>query len=154
MNKAMMLGITGMTCNHCALMVENALRAVSGVALAQVSFLKEQAQIEVSEPVSMEVLAAAINKAGYGVSLPENASTPVAMAAKNADATGFHVAIIGSGSGAFAAAIRVTEGGGRVTMIESGTLGGTCVNVGCVPSKIMIRAAQMAHGSVPILFVV
>ena len=30
-------------------------------------------------------------------------------------------------------------------MIEAGTIGGTCVNVGCVPSKIMIRAAQMAH---------
>ena len=145
MNKAMMLGITGMTCNHCALMVENALCAVPGVALAQVAFPKGQAQIEVSELVSMEVLAAAINKAGYGVSLPENAGTPVAMEAKNAHATGLHVAIIGSGSSAFAAAIRVTEGGGRVTMIESGTLGGTCVNVGCVPSKIMIRAAQMAQ---------
>ncbi len=58
---------------------------------------------------------------------------------------GLHVAVIGSGSGAFAAAIRAAERGARVTMIESGTLGGTCVNVGCVPSKILIRAAQIAH---------
>jgi len=56
-----------------------------------------------------------------------------------------HVAIIGGGSGAFAAAIKATEGGARVTLIESGTIGGTCVNVGCVPSKIMIRSAQIAH---------
>jgi len=56
-----------------------------------------------------------------------------------------HIAIIGSGSGAFAAAIRAVERGARVTMIEQGTLGGTCVNIGCVPSKIMIRAAEIAH---------
>ena len=55
------------------------------------------------------------------------------------------VAVIGSGAGAFAAAIRAVEEGAAVTLIESGTLGGTCVNVGCVPSKIMIRAAQLRH---------
>lgn len=56
-----------------------------------------------------------------------------------------HIAVIGSGSGAFAAAIRAAEEGAKVTLVESNTLGGTCVNVGCVPSKIMIRAAQLAH---------
>lgn len=55
------------------------------------------------------------------------------------------VAIIGSGSAAFAAAIRAAEGGAAVTLVESGELGGTCVNVGCVPSKIMVRAAHLAH---------
>lgn len=56
-----------------------------------------------------------------------------------------HVAIIGSGAAAFACALRAAEDGARVTMIEAGVLGGTCVNVGCVPSKIMIRAAHIAH---------
>lgn len=65
--------------------------------------------------------------------------------APGADDGGLHVAIIGSGSGAFAAAIRAVEAGARVTMVERGTLGGTCVNVGCVPSKIMIQAAHVAH---------
>ena len=55
------------------------------------------------------------------------------------------VAIIGSGATAFAAAIRAAEGGAQVTLIERGVTGGTCVNVGCVPSKIMIRAAHIAH---------
>ncbi|MEJ5211093.1 MAG: mercury(II) reductase [Burkholderiales bacterium] len=55
------------------------------------------------------------------------------------------VAIIGSGSAAFAAAIRAAEAGADVTVIEAATVGGTCVNVGCVPSKILIRAAHVAH---------
>jgi mercuric reductase len=55
------------------------------------------------------------------------------------------VAIIGTGSAAFAAAIRAAETGAEVTVIEAGTTGGTCVNVGCVPSKIFIRAAHIAH---------
>ncbi len=56
-----------------------------------------------------------------------------------------HAAIIGAGSAAFACALRLAEEGARVTIIESGTIGGTCVNVGCVPSKIMIRGAQLAQ---------
>src|SRR3546814_19400139 len=44
-----------------------------------------------------------------------------------------------------AAALKAVEQGAKVTLIEYGALGGTCVNVGCVPSKIMIRAAHIAH---------
>ncbi len=57
-----------------------------------------------------------------------------------------HIAIVGTGSAAFAAAIKAVEEGARVTLIEGGEIiGGTCVNVGCVPSKIMIRSAHIAH---------
>ncbi|MBQ0834697.1 mercury(II) reductase [Marinobacter sp.] len=56
-----------------------------------------------------------------------------------------HIAIIGSGGSAMAAALKSTELGARVTLIERGIIGGTCVNIGCVPSKIMIRAAHIAH---------
>ena len=56
-----------------------------------------------------------------------------------------HVVIIGSGAAASAAALRAASGGARISLIERGTLGGTCVNVGCVPSKIFIRAAHIAH---------
>ncbi len=52
--------------------------------------------------------------------------------------------VIGGGSAAFAAAIRGAELGARVAMVERGTIGGTCVNVGCVPSKALIRAAEIA----------
>jgi mercuric reductase len=44
-----------------------------------------------------------------------------------------------------AAALKAVERGAHVTLIERGTIGGTCVNIGCVPSKIMIRAAHIAH---------
>jgi mercuric reductase len=55
------------------------------------------------------------------------------------------VAIIGTGGAAMAAALKAAELGAHVTIIERGTIGGTCVNVGCVPSKILIRAAHVAH---------
>ena len=44
-----------------------------------------------------------------------------------------------------AAALKAAELGATVTLIERGIIGGTCVNVGCVPSKILIRAAHIAH---------
>lgn len=59
--------------------------------------------------------------------------------------SGLHIAVIGSGGSAMAAALKAAERGAQVTLIERGTVGGTCVNVGCIPSKIMIRAAQVAH---------
>lgn len=70
-------------------------------------------------------------------------TSPLLPSAPASDA--LHIAILGSGSAAFAAAIRAAETGAAVTLIEAATLGGTCVNVGCVPSKILIRAAHLAH---------
>jgi len=54
----------------------------------------------------------------------------------------FDIAVVGGGSAGFAAAIKAAELGARVAMAEGGTLGGTCVNVGCIPSKTLIRAAE------------
>ena len=62
--------------------------------------------------------------------------------------TKYDLAIIGSGGGAFAAAIRATTLGKSVAMIERGTFGGTCVNTGCVPSKALIAAADARHVAV------
>lgn len=61
------------------------------------------------------------------------------------EAHAIHIAVIGTGGAAMAAALKAAERGARVTVIERATLGGTCVNTGCVPSKILIRAAQIAH---------
>ena len=57
----------------------------------------------------------------------------------------FDLAIIGAGSAGFSAAITAAEQGARVALIGYGTIGGTCVNVGCVPSKTMIRATEAIH---------
>src|SRR5258708_6974355 len=54
----------------------------------------------------------------------------------------YDLIVIGSGSAAFAAAIRATEAGSRVALMESNVVGGTCVNVGCVPSKAMLAPAD------------
>ncbi|MEN7343029.1 MAG: glutathione-disulfide reductase [Pseudomonadota bacterium] len=57
----------------------------------------------------------------------------------------FDLIVIGGGSGGLAHAQRAVEYGARVLVIESGRLGGTCVNVGCVPKKVMWYAASLAH---------
>jgi glutathione reductase (NADPH) len=57
----------------------------------------------------------------------------------------FDLITIGGGSGGLAAAQRAAEYGARVAVIESAALGGTCVNVGCVPKKLVYNAASLAH---------
>src|SRR5467141_4187717 len=57
----------------------------------------------------------------------------------------FDLVILGSGSTAFAAALRAQELGKTSVMIEERTLGGTCVNRGCLPSKNLIEAAKLVH---------
>jgi mercuric reductase len=57
----------------------------------------------------------------------------------------FDLVILGSGSTAFAAAIRAAELGKTVAMTENRTLGGTCVNRGCLPSKNLIAAAGIVY---------
>src|SRR6266508_573757 len=54
----------------------------------------------------------------------------------------YDLAVIGSGGGAFAAAIAARRMDASVVMIERGTVGGTCVNTGCVPSKALLAAAE------------
>lgn len=133
------LRITGMTCDHCARTVEKALNVLPGVE-AQVSYADKLARVEMTGGVTIDQLLKAVQTKGYNA-IPIDADERKTGVGNNK----LHVAVIGSGAAAFACAIRAAEGGARVTMIESGTLGGTCVNVGCVPSKIMIRSAHIAH---------
>jgi glutathione reductase (NADPH) len=53
--------------------------------------------------------------------------------------------VLGAGSGGLATALRAARHGARVVVVEQGPIGGTCVNVGCVPKKAMWYAAQMAE---------
>lgn len=59
--------------------------------------------------------------------------------------TRYDLAIVGSGGAAFAAAIAARRADRSVIMIERGTVGGTCVNTGCVPSKALLAAAEARH---------
>ena len=60
---------------------------------------------------------------------------------------GYDLAVIGAGSAGFSAAITAAEEGANVALIGHGAIGGTCVNVGCVPSKTMIRAAEALYSA-------
>jgi len=152
------LKITGMTCDSCAAHVKEALEKVAGVQSALVSYPTGTAQLAIEPGTSPQALTAAVAGLGYKATF---ADAPTAdnrsglldkvrgwMGAadqRSGDERPLQVAIIGSGGAAMAAALKAVEQGARVTLIERGTIGGTCVNIGCVPSKIMIRAAHIAH---------
>lgn len=135
------LQISGMTCDHCAASVAKALRGVPGVERAEVSYAAASAEVETGTDVPVSALLDAVRAQGYGAEIAGAAC----CTAPTTKETALKVAIIGTGSAAFAAAIRAAEEGAEVTVIEASTTGGTCVNVGCVPSKILIRAAHLAH---------
>lgn len=157
------LRVTGMTCDHCVGAVEQALADVTGVERSVVSYREGKASVEAGDGVDEQALLRAIEAKGYGAQLLRDEAVKTAKGMSTghsgtSDVTGvfrpgrkasaparLRVAIIGSGGAAFAAAIRAAEEGAQVTMVERGTTGGTCVNVGCVPSKIMIRGAHIAH---------
>ncbi len=134
------LRIDGMTCDHCAQTVSRALAELPGVE-ARVSFDQGLAAVETAGEASTDELLAAVAASGFSATVTAEGAGGTA----GGGGSGLHVAVVGSGSAAFAGAIRAAEEGARVTLIEAGTLGGTCVNVGCVPSKILLRGAHVAH---------
>jgi mercuric reductase len=147
------LSISGMTCNACATHVKSTLESLPGVKSAQVSYPLGTAEVVTDDSISFEAMAAAVAKAGYAAKQADRAPTPSYGSTDSArsthpargDASDLRIAVIGSGGAAMAAAIKAADSGARVTLIERGVIGGTCVNVGCVPSKIMIRAAHIAQ---------
>ena len=59
---------------------------------------------------------------------------------------GCQVVVIGAGPGGYVAAIRLAQLGKDVILVEKApTLGGVCLNVGCIPSKALIHASELAH---------
>ncbi|ANJ67969.1 mercury(II) reductase [Halothiobacillus diazotrophicus] len=136
------LKIDGMTCPSCATHIHDTLIQMPGVETADVSYPAGLAKVTAKNEQDTERLIAAINDLGYRATLDAPSATD---APDTPPASGVHIAVIGSGGGAMAAALKAVERGARVTLMERGTIGGTCVNIGCVPSKILIRAAHVAH---------
>lgn len=97
------------------------------------------------EDVPVKGILAYIGAAGEQVGgIPAAAPAPVAQAApapKKAGKT--TVAVIGGGPGGYVAAIRAAQLGGEVTLIEKNKLGGTCLNVGCIPTKAILHSAEL-----------
>jgi len=139
--------VTGMTCTSCATHVKDVLEKVPGVNKASVSYPESKAEVLADVGVDRNQMLAVIIALGYGAAFDEAATKCGSgeMAATDKIGGNLHIAIIGSGGAAMAAALKAVEQGAQVTLIERGTIGGTCVNIGCVPSKIFIRAAHIAH---------
>jgi dihydrolipoamide dehydrogenase len=57
------------------------------------------------------------------------------------------VVILGGGSGGYSAAIRASELGLSVILVESDKLGGTCLHRGCIPTKALLHAAEVADSA-------
>src|SRR5258708_21529498 len=131
--------IGGMTCDHCARTTDAAFRRVPGVVSSETSFVSGAARVVTEGSVEPGALAAAVANKGHKILAQEEARREPARASGARDAD---LLIIGGGSAAFAAAIRASDLGASAIIVEAGTLGGTCVNIGAAPSQTMIRAAE------------
>jgi len=164
-NKTKMLEIQiqGMTCAHCEDKLKKALETVHGVSeVCDVNWKNGTACVNLEKAADRGALVETIRAAGYQATIlspePEDEMAAPSDAEesccepeeskrfpKKSMKYDFDLLILGSGSAAFAATIKATELGKTVGLIEAQTVGGTCVNVGCVPSKTMIRAAESKH---------
>lgn len=102
---------------------------------------------EEGEDVPVKGLLGYIGEAGEQIAqasapaaAPAPAPAPAPAEAKKAGDTS--VVVVGGGPGGYVAAIRAAQLGGKVTLIEKNKLGGTCLNVGCIPTKVLLHAAE------------
>src|SRR5579885_3183069 len=141
--------IHGMTCTDCEVHITRALERV-GAINARADFRRGEAHLRAPEHLNEAALLDAVRQVGYtpvgiedvGIDAKPDVST---RGPQSTPSEGIYdLAIVGSGGAAFAAAIRARDRGARVVMIERGTVGGTCVNIGCVPSKTLLRAGEIS----------
>lgn len=138
--------IQGMTCEGCNETVAEALTAAGGTEV-RADFETGQATFAVGV-ASEAALTSAVEQAGYRVVGIEDAADPLTGPDHRrgpAQRTEYDLLVVGSGAAAFAAGIRARDLGASVALCEANTIGGTCVNIGCVPSKAMLAAADAYH---------
>lgn len=136
------VNISGMTCTGCEKHVESALEKI-GAKNIESSYRRGEAVFELPDDIEVESAIKAIDEANYQAGEIEEVSSLENVALINED--NYDLLIIGSGAAAFSSAIKAIEYGEKVGMIERGTVGGTCVNIGCVPSKTLLRAGEINH---------
>lgn len=133
------LPIQGMTCPGCEAHVTEALKK-TGAKHVSADFRRGEATFVLSED-RIKKAKDNIVTSGYQPGKEEIQSSKLVV--QNNEKEDYDLLIIGSGGAAFSAAIRASENGAKVAMVERGTVGGTCVNIGCVPSKTMLRASEI-----------
>lgn len=133
--------VHGMTCDGCAVHVREALEA-AGAERVEVDWRTGRALLD-ADGAAEAGLRAALDGTRYRLAGMREIDAGGAEASGDVDVD---LLVVGSGGGAFAGAIRARDLGRSVLMVERGTIGGTCVNVGCIPSKAMLVDAVVAHG--------
>jgi mercuric reductase len=143
------LVVKGMTCDSCAIHVKTALGTVEGVTMVDVpDWRSESARVIADSSVSDKDLVAAVRSVGYTVEGKRRSEIVQELMPPVIPKTnGYDIVVIGTGGAGMAAAIKAAELGYKVALIERGEIGGTCVNIGCIPSKTLIRAAEAYHNA-------
>ena len=136
------LEIKGMTCDSCARHVEAALRQ-AGATEASVDWRRGSVSVTEGE-IDERALDDALAATRYRVERIRRLSGEP-PAPEGGGPYDYDLIVLGSGSAAFAAAIRARDLGRHVLLVEQGTIGGTCVNVGCVPSKSLLADSEQAR---------
>ncbi|MEG9298061.1 mercury(II) reductase [Mangrovibacillus sp. Mu-81] len=140
--KKFQVNVQGMTCTGCEEHVAVALQKM-GAKEIEVDFRRGEAIFELPNDVKVETAKNAIAEAKFepGEAKEVQLQEPV----KLGDEGDYDYIIIGSGGAAFSSAIEAVKYGAKVAIIERETVGGTCVNIGCVPSKTLLRAGEINH---------
>jgi mercuric reductase len=136
------LEIKGMTCADCARHVEASLKR-AGARQASVDWRRGTANVSEGD-LDERALEQALAGTRYGVEriLRTGGEPPASGGGGPYD---YDLIVLGSGSAAFAAAIRARDLGRRALLVEHETIGGTCVNVGCIPSKSLLADSERAR---------
>jgi mercuric reductase len=138
------LPIEGMTCTGCEEHVTSALNKV-GAKNAEADFRRGEAVFEIADNklnAAKEAVRETNYKPGNEAIVYDEKDWEKSTEEHDGE---YDLIIIGSGGAGFSAAIQAVEKGAKVLMVERGITGGTCVNIGCVPSKTMLRAGEINH---------
>ncbi|MCL1601248.1 MAG: mercury(II) reductase [Actinomycetia bacterium] len=143
MKNRITIDVKGMTCDGCEGHVGDAL-AEAGLDDLEVDWRRGLASGTDSGGFDVAKAEAGLEGSNYEI---VSVSSPTAENAPTEDAGDhdYDLLILGSGSAAFAAGIKARDLGATVAIVEKGTIGGTCVNIGCVPSKALLRPAELYH---------
>jgi len=136
------LEIEGMTCTSCATSIEKQFDQKKGILSKAVSFEKHNASFVFdTDAISEEEIIATINRGNFKVKAETDNGQSI-----TGESYAYDLIAIGGGSAAFSAATTANEMGLKSLIVNAGVdLGGTCVNIGCVPSKHLMRTAEQIH---------
>lgn len=140
--KKFRVNVQGMTCTGCEEHVAVALENIGAKGI-ELDFRRGEAVFALPNDIEVEAAKKAIAEAKYQPGEAEEVQSQETVQLGNEG--DYDYIIIGSGGAAFSSAIEALKYGAKVAMIERGTIGGTCVNIGCVPSKTLLRAGEINH---------